>query len=438
MVAKLLRLFDRPASSSTASWSIATCLCYYTRLYGVQLVLLTLLSAVTVYRREMSCNHVYTEDDDIHARSNKDRRKDNGEGADNKWEECTEELLEGAGAYCSGEPLLAVMLSLWASVCLGCLTQNEMGDKTGQWFSSSDSSFMMHERESNMGSCHDHNVRSEAHPSDSITRDLPADVQVHLLSFLHPKDVVSFACTSRSSLALVDKGETSMTLWKTLWRRDYAWLVHSWSVGINALARSQPCQQVMDKRFYFLFGQSYVNYILTGQNSFQQCLVGLHGHIYDITSFLHMHPGSPDTLMVQAGKDATRFFEDMTHSSGARRLARSLCVVVDGLISGEGCGVRPTTLTGATCTAGPLIPKTVEAPTVPMARTREPPRPGTLQCIQKEFVKQERIMANKVRRRFASDPNVLSHVNAFYDPFRREWNAWYTDAQFETVYIDAI
>ena len=107
----------------------------------------------------------------------------------------------------------------------------------------------------------------------------------------------------------------------------------------------------------------------------------------------------------------------MTHSSGARRLARSLCVVVDGLISGEGCGVRPTTLTGATCTAGPLIPKTVEAPTGPMAKTREPPRPGTLQCIQKEFLKQERIMANKVRRRFASDPNVLSHVNAFTTPF---------------------
>jgi hypothetical protein len=47
-------------------------------------------------------------------------------------------------------------------------------------------------------------------------------------------------------------------------------------------------------------------------------------------------------------------------------------------------------------------------------------------------------MANKVGKRFASNPNVLSHVNAFYDPFRREWRAWYTDAKFETVYIDAV
>jgi cytochrome b involved in lipid metabolism len=428
MVAKLLRLFGRPTSSSTASWSIATCLCYYTRLYGAQLVLLTLLSAVTVYRREMSCNHVYTEDDDMHTRSNKDRRRKNGEGSDKKWEECTEELLEGAGAYCSGEPLIAVMLSLWASACFSCLIE----EKTGRWSPSSDS--LTHERE-NMGTCNDLRSQTPQHPLDSITRDLPADVQVHLLSFLHPKDIVSFACTSRSSLALVDRGETSMTLWKTLWWRDYAWLVHSWSVGINALARSQPCQQVIDKRFYFLFAQSYVNYILAGQNSFEQCLVGLHGHIYDISPFLLLHPGSPDTLMVQAGKDATRFFEDMTHSSGARRLARSLCVVVDGLISGEGCGVLPTTLTGAT---GPLVPRAVEAPTISMARTREPTRPGTLRCIQKEFLEEERIMANKVRRRFASNPNVLSHVNAFYDPFRQEWKAWYTDAQFETVYIDAI
>jgi cytochrome b involved in lipid metabolism len=324
------------------------------------------------------------------------------------------------------------MLSLWANVCFGCLLQGEVEDKTGIWLSSSDS--LMHKRE-NVGNCHDVRSRTPQHPSDSITRDLPPDVQVHLLSFLHPRDIVTFACTSRSSLALVDKGETSMTLWKTLWRRDYAWLVHSWSVGINALARSQPCQQVIDKRFYFLFGQSYVNYTLAGQNSLEQCLVGLHGHIYDITPFLHAHPGSPDTLMVQAGKDATRFFEDMTHSSGARRLARSLCVVVDGLVSGEGCGVRPTILTGAT---GPLVPRAAEAPTVPMARTREPTRPGTLECIQKEFLKEERIMANKVEKRFASNPSVLSHVNAFYDPFRREWRAWYTDAKFETVYIDAV
>jgi hypothetical protein len=73
-----------------------------------------------------------------------------------------------------------------------------------------------------------------------------------------------------------------------------------------------------------------------------------------------------------------------------------------------------------------------------MARTREPTRPGTLECIQKEFLKEERIMANKVEKRFASNPSVLSHVNAFYDPFRREWRAWYTDAKFETVYIDAV
>ena len=398
-------------------------------------MLLTFLSAVTVYRREMSCNHVYTEDDDMHT-SVKDHRKVDGERSD-RWEECTEELLESAGAYCSGQPLqplFDVALSLWASICFGFLTQGKVEEKTGQWLSPSSLSSMRHKRES-LQICH--NTRSGAlvHHSGSITRDLPADVQVHLLSFLHPKDVVSFACTSRSSLAVVDKGETSMTLWRTLWRRDYAWLVHSWSVGIDALLRSQPFPEVIDKHFYFMFGQSYVNYILAGKNSFEQCLIGLHGHIFDITAFLNIHPGSPDTLMVQSGKDATKYFEDMTHSSGARRLVQSFCVVVDDFCFKDGCGSRPTALTDA---SGPLVPRAVEAPTVPMARTREPSRPGTLQSIRREFVKQERLMAHRVRTRFASNPNVLSHVNTFYDPFRREWKAWYTDDQFETVYIDTI
>jgi cytochrome b involved in lipid metabolism len=436
MVAKLLRMFERPTSSSTASWSIATCFCYYSRLYAAPLVLLTLLSALTVYRREMSCNRVYTEDDDIHANV-KDRHKVVGEASD-RWEESTEELLEGAGAYCSGQPLqplFDVALSLWASICFDFLTQGEVEEKKGQWLlPPSDVSSMRRKRES-LGICHSTRSEAHAHHSDNITRDLPADVQVHLLSFLHPKDVVSFACTSRSSLAIVDKGETSMTLWRTLWRRDYAWLVHSWSVGIDALRRSQPFQEVVDKRFYFMFGQSYVNYILAGHNSFEQCLVGLHGHIYDITAFLHVHPGSPDTLMVQSGKDATKYFEDMTHSSGARHIARSVCVVVDGFCFEDGCGVHPTVLTGA---SGPLVPRAMEAPTIPMARTREQPHPGTLQSIRREFLKQQRLMAHKVRTRFASNPNVLSHVNLFYDPFRCEWKAWYTDDQFKTVYIDTI
>lgn len=53
-------------------------------------------------------------------------------------------------------------------------------------------------------------------------------------------------------------------------------------------------------------------------------MVGLYGRLYDITEFMHRHPGSPETLMDNAGADATHLFEDVGHSANARELMASL------------------------------------------------------------------------------------------------------------------
>mmetsp|Transcript_14237 Transcript_14237/g.29208 ORF Transcript_14237/g.29208 Transcript_14237/m.29208 type:complete len:708 (+) Transcript_14237:72-2195(+) len=55
-----------------------------------------------------------------------------------------------------------------------------------------------------------------------------------------------------------------------------------------------------------------------------RCLVGLHGSVYDVAGFLTHHPGSKETLLDNAGGDATEFFEDVGHSRIARRLLASL------------------------------------------------------------------------------------------------------------------
>ena len=419
MTIKLLRLFENqtPAASS---WSISASLFYYTRLYGAQLVLVTVLGAVTVYRKEMSCNRVYMADDEVTAANERRRRRgdDGNDSISDQWEESAEELLEGAGAYCSGEPLMPVVLKLCASIFYESLT---VGNR-------------------NMASSMiaTHPSHSHVESTDYITRDLPADVQVHLLSYLHPRDVVNFACTSRASLSVVDQGETSKALWKSLWKRDYLWTVTDFAPGIEAFCRSKPAEQAIDKSFYFLFGQSFINYILAGQNTFENCLVGLHGHIYDITGFVHSHPGSPETLMIQSGKDATKFFEDMNHSSGARRLAQSLCVVVNSSCLQGGCGLQPTSQTRIAGTPQD-VPSTVDAPTVPMgARSTESRRGGTLEAVRKGFLKQEQVKMQQAEFKYASNQDVLSHVNVYYDPFLREWKGWYTNSLFETVYIDKI
>lgn len=42
--------------------------------------------------------------------------------------------------------------------------------------------------------------------------------------------------------------------------------------------------------------------------------------VYDVTKFSDEHPGGPEPLMDWAGKDATDAFEDVGHSSDARKL----------------------------------------------------------------------------------------------------------------------
>lgn len=44
----------------------------------------------------------------------------------------------------------------------------------------------------------------------------------------------------------------------------------------------------------------------------------VHGKVYDVTPYLDEHPGGDDILLDSTGRDATREFEDVGHSDGAR------------------------------------------------------------------------------------------------------------------------
>jgi len=258
-------------------------------------------------------------------------------------------------------------------------------------------------------------------------RGLPGDVLISICSYLHPRDVTSFASVNRSSLDVLDgryfitddddvhdeddetntvtvyagglnwkcKREgrvelklkhtrirrTSNNLWKSLWYRDYGRVLLGWHIGREALRRSlQPnttvqgtCRAAVEvpskkdtktdsipsssnnnsnkndddrmelstllaqkldtlsdmKYFYFSFLETYMDYVLAGQNTPDCCLLGMHGHIFDFTDFAEYHPGLAEPIRLECGKDATQYFEDLPHSSVARKIARKLCVLVD-------------------------------------------------------------------------------------------------------------
>lgn len=528
----------------------------YTHLYGPQIVLLTLLSAITIYRREMSCNHVYVQDEDNGPRrDNSAASRTTNDGTTGRslgnatsptppppqreidWDA----VLEGAGKWGSGEPLLGVLFALWSILATETSDEttvqpNSTGstrpttihdldtilDGVSEWGSgepllglllnvwrprsspAQDTSSPnnhgvdMHngdEYNDDPDSCHDNDCKTNdkmvvgyqgwqvddteellegagnycsgvcpvvrslwsqcfarrsstcstastlsssysrrrssldvylLSPYCPLTHDLPADVQVQIFSYLHPKDVVAVASVNHACNLLVDTNEhTAQAVWKTLWERDYAWIVNEWPVGIEARWRSTSAHAPYSKIFYFEFGLSYLNYVLAGQNSYSKCLVGIHGDIYDVTDFLDTHPGSPDSMLAEAGKDATDYFEDIGHSAVARRKSRSLCVVVDSLCRG-GCGLHLVRDEETALRLDARVPR--------KRRIHNHRQPATLSAVKADLeARKEHFERKRIPSRHLC--HALGKINPYYDPFNRQWKAWYTDSvTFEPVF----
>jgi hypothetical protein len=399
----------------------------YVQTYGLlQVVLLAALGAITVFRREMSCNHIYVEHE---SRDSSDDRSTTIASID--WdEEEAEDMLEGAGLYCSGSSLMPVFQSLSKAFSGSDEAENEVFQKLRRaWKRISTEVFL---KRVTLPTAITISNSSEDEPN-SFAKDLPPDVQVNILSFLHPRDVVNLACVNKSMRRLLENGETATNIWKTLWYRDYSWIVESWDVGRQALRRSAiTCTPHFDKDFYFRFGLGYQNYVMAGHDSTDRCLVGLHGHIYDMTPFIMSHPGSPETVMVHAGRDATAFFNNMRHSMGALRLARTMCVAVDmSRIDRDCCGVRPTSNTDGTGT----LPQPVQQPITKSPET--PSQSPSLKSIRAAFLREEESARLSVAAK-VSDPSIIGEINVYYDPFHREFKAWYLNTNLDTVFISQI
>lgn len=398
------------------------------------------LCALTVYRKQLSSNRCFHQEE---GDANNERiigKKMKSNNGSTLLEMEAEELLESAGLTFSGAPILSLAYA-WMECFPGedidnskllwlqdsALTTSDLLEKAGNYCSveliATILFFFLNKKSEEQESCISSNTKEFV--NDPFHSNFPPDIHVNIVSFLHPRDVVSLACVSKKCNEMIESSssETSRAIWKTLWRRDYAWVVHDWQVGKDALKRSGMLKwDNPDKQFYFLFGQTYMNWILAGQNSSDRCLVGLHCNIYDITSFLDTHPGSPDTLMAYSGKDSTRFFEDMGHSLGARRMAKSLCVVKESSSKTNDWGLNRTNLGENNLLLG----------------RKQRRRVGTLQSVLDYLEVEEVKVRRKVMRSYSKDPNVLGgQVNIYFDPFLREWRIWYTDQTLNNVFAPA-
>lgn len=427
---------DPPLVVSTP-WKATELAYVYFQLYTAPLLLLACLTAMTIYRREMSSNRVYLEEEKSGKISPRGSSRSRRFRAPSSW---YKSIFANNESYDSSErPNRNVVdrnrhhfrLSDLIKVVLHDLlyfTWTERSTAVVKTTAASVRQFTRLHFSKEAWISLQSRTRTEGLQSRNPD-DLPSDVQVHILSYLHPKDVVTFAGTSRKCRNIVEgNGPTTAALWKTLYQRDYAWIINSWDIGREAFRRSNVRDPPFCKEFYFRFGLGYLNYVLAGQNTQERCLIGLHGDIYDISNFILNHPGSPDTLLVHAGRDASIFFDDMDHSKGARRLARDLCVIVDLSYVGS-YGLRPTPhFQGDAST-----PKTVQSGAVCSKKERRARRRGTLQTTYDDFIMEEYRHQKAFNHRIRNNREVL-YSNVFYDPFRQSWSGWYTSTKFETIF----
>uniref|UniRef100_A0A7S2XZA4 Cytochrome b5 heme-binding domain-containing protein n=1 Tax=Fibrocapsa japonica TaxID=94617 RepID=A0A7S2XZA4_9STRA len=74
------------------------------------------------------------------------------------------------------------------------------------------------------------------------------------------------------------------------------------------------------KRFLLQLDCWWTDIACAGHNTERSCLVGIDSSVFELTQFLDEHPGSPETILVNAGSNCTRFFEEVGHSVTAKAM----------------------------------------------------------------------------------------------------------------------
>ncbi len=146
---------------------------------------------------------------------------------------------------------------------------------------------------------------------------MPAEIAAFsIMSYLASEDLFTMAQVSHG----FEKFANSDAVWKAAWWVRYKEVWESSATQNAALrwhchsdSRNYPILPagMTWKLFFSVFELSWLDWVLAGCNSENLCQIGIHGSIFDVTQFLDKHPGSPDTLMEKSGRNSTEVSEKL-------------------------------------------------------------------------------------------------------------------------------
>lgn len=116
--------------------------------------------------------------------------------------------------------------------------------------------------------------------------------------------------------------------------------------------------------------RTYSRQEVAARNTRDDAVFVIDNVVYDVTTFMDDHPGGPEVLLDNAGRDASQCFHDVGHSEEARELMKKFVIgeVVEAdrreVVKREhrwGGSSEPLTLAGAISAVGPPLAMAVLA-----------------------------------------------------------------------------
>ena len=144
---------------------------------------------------------------------------------------------------------------------------------------------------------------------------LPADVLQCILSRTSPACVVAGVAPVCSCLHASARADG---LWRIMLQTRYTRLLSECFDGECPL----PVPPLSWREHYFAFPSSFLHHA----RARGRLLLEIDAVIYDVTTYLHLHPGDPEVLLAAAGHDATAVFREVGHSANAQRQLEQLAI----------------------------------------------------------------------------------------------------------------